>query len=265
MIPICRMMLVGLVAVFALGGCATTSSQSETFSGREGMDRVSPVRAAEVNTRLGIGYMERDQLQLAIEKLQTALEFDPKHTPAHLTLAMIYDRLGRSAAAGEHYRRASDLAPNDGSTQNAFAVHLCQQRDFSAADRHFRRAMEDAFYSTPELAYGNAGACARRAGELDKAEEYLRQALALDPNYPDALFQLSELKFESGDAFRARAFLQRLEAVSAADPAVLVLGYNIESQLDNGVQAERYAARLEQLFPESSQARALRSLRQSDD
>lgn len=254
-----------LAAALALGGCASTSRQSEPFSGREGMDRVSPIRAAEVNARLGIGYMERDQLQLAIEKLQTALEFDPEHTPAHLTLALIYDRLGRSAAAGQHYRQASELAPNDGPTQNAFAVHLCQQGDFPAADRHFRRAMEDAFYSTPELAYGNAGACARRAGERDKAEEYLRQALELNPNYPDALFQLSELKLESGDAFRARAFLQRLESVSAADPAALVLGYNIESQLNNAVQADQYAARLEQLFPESRQARALRGLRQDDD
>ncbi|MEE4295415.1 MAG: type IV pilus biogenesis/stability protein PilW [Wenzhouxiangella sp.] len=254
-----------LAAAVVLGGCATTASQSEPFSGREGMDRVSPIRAAEVNTRLGIGYMERDQLQLAIEKLQTALEFDPQHTPAHLTLALIYDRLGRSAAAGEHYRRASELAPNDGPTQNAFAVYLCQRGDFPAADRHFRRAMEDAFYNTPELAYGNAGACARRAGELEKAEEYLRQALDLDPNYPDALFQLSELKLEAGDPFRARAFLQRLESVSAADPAALVLGYNIESELNNAALADRYASRLEQLFPESSQARALRGLRQNDD
>ena len=254
-----------LFAGLVVAGCATTTPQVDTSSAREGMDRVSPIRAAEVNTRLGIGYMERDQLQLAVEKLQTALRFDSEHTPAHLTLALIYDMLGRDSAAGQHYRRASELAPNDGPTQNAVAVHLCQQGDFSAADRHFRRAMEDAFYSTPELAYGNAGACARRAGDAEKAEEYLRQALQLDPNYPDALFQLSELNLESGDAFRARAFLQRLESVSAADPAALVLGYNIESQLDNAAEADSYATRLQQLFPESSQAQSLRGLRKDDD
>ncbi len=258
-------MLFVVFAGLVVLGCATTRPQADTSFGREGMDRVSPIRAAEVNTRLGIGYMERDQLQLAIEKLQTALTFDQDHTPAHLTLALIYDMLGRTSAAGQHYRQASDLAPNDGPTQNAVAVHLCQQGDFSAADRHFNRAMEDAFYSTPELAYGNAGACARRAGNAEKAEEYLRQALQLDPNYPDALFQLSELNLESGDAFRARAFLQRLESVAAEDPAALVLGYNIESQLDNAAQANQYATRLQQLFPESSQARALRGLRKDND
>lgn len=257
-----------LTAVFLLltvVGCATTAMDSDPMGGREGMDRVSPVRAAEVNTRLGIGYMERNQLQLAIEKLQTALQHDSAHTPAHLTLALIYDRLGEAAAAGQHYRRASQLAPNDGSTQNAVAVHLCQQGQFAEADRHFQRAMADAFYATPELAYGNAGACARRAGQIEKAEGYLRQALEIDPDYPDALFQLADLQLASGDAFRARAFLQRLEAAAEADPAALVLGYKIEQQLNNADQAEQYAMLLERLFPQSVQARELRSLRQNDD
>ena len=258
-----RLVLISLV--MAMAGCATTVRDNEPLQGREGMDRVSPIRAAEVNTRLGIGYMERGQLQLAIEKLQTALRHDSAHTPARLTLALIYDRLGESEAASQQYRRASQLAPDDGPTQNAFAVHLCQQERFAEADRHFQRAMNDAFYATPEIAYGNAGSCARRAGQEEKAEGYLRQALRIDPDYPDALFQLAELQLASGDAFRARAFLQRLETAAEADPAALILGYRIEQELNNQDEAERYAIRLERLFPQSLQARELRSLRQTDD
>ncbi|HMA98090.1 MAG TPA: type IV pilus biogenesis/stability protein PilW [Wenzhouxiangella sp.] len=256
---------VGALLVIFLAGCATSPGEFEPLQGRNGMDRVSPVRAAEVNTRLGIGYMERGQLQLAIEKLQTALSHDSAHTPARLTLALIYDRLGESEAASQQYQRASQLAPGDGPTQNAFAVHLCQQGRFADADRHFQRAVNDAFYATPEIAYSNAGSCARRAGEVEAAERYLRQALRIDPDYPDALFQLAELQFAAGDAFRARAFLQRLETATEADPAALILGYRIEQKLNNPDQAERYAMRLERLFPQSLQARELRSLRQGDD
>ncbi|MFP4207649.1 MAG: type IV pilus biogenesis/stability protein PilW [Wenzhouxiangella sp.] len=252
-----------VVLAVALAACATTPSAP--MQGREGIDRVSPVRAAEVNTRLGVGYLERDQLQLAIEKLQTALEHDASHTPAHLTLALIYDRLGENRAAGQHYRRAAQLAPNDGPTQNAVAVHLCRQGNFSEAERHFLRAMDDPFYSTPELAYGNAGACARRSGDVEQAEAYLRQALEIEPAYPDALFQLADLQLELGEAFRARAFLQRLEAVADADAATLMLGYQIEQALNNPDQAERYAIRLEQQFPDTTQARELRGLRHDDD
>jgi len=246
-----------------LAGCATT--QTSSVHGRDGMDRVSPVRAAEVNTRLGIGYLERGQLQLAIEKLETALERDAEHTPAHLTLALIFEQLGDDQQAERHYRKASRLAPNDGSTQNAYAVYLCRRGQFEEADRHFRRAMEDPFYATPELAYGNAGDCARRANNLDQAESYLRQALEIDPDYPAALFQLAVLQLERGEAFRARAFLQRFESVAAADAMTLMLGYRIEQGLNNPDQAERYATRLERQFPDSTEARQLRSLRQEND
>lgn len=249
--------------VLALCACATTPD-SASYE-REGMNRVSPVRAAEVNARLGLGYMERGQLQLAIEKLETSLRHDPDHTPAHLTLALIYEQLGDSRRAGQHYRRASRLAPNDGATQNAFAVHLCRQGDYREADRHFQRALDDPFYETPELAYSNAGSCARRAGDLEQAEAYLREALAIAPGYPDALYRMAELKLEQDDPFRARAFLQRFESAAGTEASALKLGYRIEYALDNPIEADQYAARLEQDFPESSQARELRSLREDDD
>ncbi|MGB0515000.1 MAG: hypothetical protein ACPGJE_09195, partial [Wenzhouxiangellaceae bacterium] len=52
--------IVLLMAAALLSGCASTS-EPETGSHRSGstLDRVSPVRAAETNTRLGIGYFNR--------------------------------------------------------------------------------------------------------------------------------------------------------------------------------------------------------------
>lgn len=258
-----RTPLIGACLLALVAGCATP--QPARNSSGDGMNRVSPVRAAEVNTRLGIGYLERDQVQLAIEKLETALENDPSHTPAYLTLGMIYEQLGDPQKAGEYYRQAARLAPEDGATQNAYAVHLCRRGRFEEAERHFRAAMEDPFYSTPEVAYGNAGACARRANDPEQAEAFLREALEIDADYSDALFQLAELHLQRGEPFRARAFLQRLESVNEPDAAMLILGYRIEQGLDNPGQAEQYAARLERQFPESSQARELRSLRQEND
>lgn len=258
----CRMAFCA-VAILMLAACAT--QPTAPHQGREGMDRVSPVRAAEVNTRLGLGYLERGQTQVAMEKLETALRHDPQHTPAHLTLALIYESLGNTSQAARHYRQASRLAPNDGATQNAYAVFLCRQGQFDEAQRHFDQAFDDPFYQTPEVAYGNAGACARRAGRLDQAERYLRQALDLNPDYYDSLYQLAVLHLDRGDAFRARAFLQRLESLAAPDPVSLLLGYRVESQLNNPRDAERYASLLESDFPDSAQARELRSLRQNDE
>ncbi|MGY6630861.1 MAG: type IV pilus biogenesis/stability protein PilW [Wenzhouxiangella sp.] len=255
------MVAVSLLALLA--ACAATSPRhGETGSG---MDRISPVRGAEVNTRLGIGYMERGQLQLAMEKLETALRHDPEHVPAHLALALIYETINDSQRAGRHYRQAARLAPHDGATQNAYGVFLCRQGDFAQAERHFMLAVDDPFYDTPEVAWTNAGACSRRDGNLERAERQLRTALDYDSQYPDALFQLAWVSHLRNESLRARAFLQRFEAVAGADPGALLLGYRIESGLNNPAQADGYARRLEENFPDSSEARELRRLSEQND
>ena len=246
-----------------LAACASSPEPGPTA--RSGMDRVSPVRAAEVHTRLGVGYMARGQLQIAMENLERALRHDPQHTPAHVTLASAHERLGNTRQAETHYRQAARLAPTDGATQNAYAVFLCRNGPFDEAQRRFERAFADAFYSTPELAFSNAGACARRNGQLAQAETYLRQAADLAPMFADPLFQLADLYRLQGDPLRARAFLQRYESLAEISPASLKLGYMVEKSLNNRYDAERYASLLEGSFPESAEARQVRGDRRDDE
>ncbi len=256
--------LAGLfLCLSVMAGCATTTPEGPT--GRSGMDRVSPIRGAEINTRLGIGYLERGQLQVSMEKLQQALQHDPDHVPAHLALAMVYERIGDSQRAERHYRQASRLAPTDGGTQNSYAAFLCQQGDYANAERHFLMAIRDPFYSTPEVAWTNAGACARRSGDLERANQHLRQALEHDPEYPDPLLHLADIYYQQGEAFRARAFLQRFEAFASPEPEALFLGYRIETLLNNVGDANQYASRLERDFPDSNEVRELRRQQQDND
>lgn len=250
-----------LYATLFLGSCATTPEDRPT---RTGMDRTSPVRAAEVNTRLGLGYLEQGEVQLALEKLQYAIRLDAEHVPAHIAIGVIYESLGDDSRAARHLLRASRLAPEDGGTQNIYGTFLCRHGRFAEADRHFQIATRDPFYDTPEVAWTNAGACARRAGEPEKAERYLRNALSISPNYPEALYHMADLSYQQGDAFRARAFLQRFEAAAADEPGSLILGYRVETALSSPGEANRYANRLQQLFPDSPEARELRQA-DSDD
>lgn len=258
-----------LIAWFVLtvlvAGCATTTPESDR-SGRTGMNRVSPVQSADVNTRLGVGYFERGELQIAIEKLERAIELDPAHVPAHVTLALAHERLGRTSRARRHYERAVELAPEDGGTLNSYAAFLCRQGEYRRAEEHFERAIDDPFYDAPEVIHANAGACALRSGELASAESHLREALEHDASYPDALYHLARLYLERDEAFRARAFLQRYESSAGdSDPEVLSLGYRIERQLGNRQQAARYMQRLEEDFPDSSEARDIRRQISQDD
>jgi len=248
-------------AIFAtaLVGCATTnSSQSDARRSGSAVDRVSPVRAAEVNTRLGVGYLERGDIQVAMEKLELAVEQDPKHVPAHLALGIVYQSIDRDDQALSHLETAVELAPDDGGAHNSYAVLLCQVGRYKEADRHFRAALNDPFYATPDVALANAGACARRDGRNEEAERYLREALEYDPRSRTALFNMARLSFEQGESLRARAFLQRLEAVGGLGAQALLLAVQVERSLGSTAIAEGYARTLTERYPDSPQASQLR-------
>lgn len=254
-------LLTVIVMLACLSGCASSVGGGRDDPARVGstMDRVSPVRAAEANTRLGVGYLEQGKLQIALEKLELAVRQDPKHAPAHLALGIINQSIGRNDKAIDHMKTAVALAPGDGSAHNNYGVLLCRVGRFAEADRQFLAALEDPFYQTPEVILANAGSCARRWGETERAERYLREALEFDPDFGEALFSMSELSFEAGRMLPARGFLQRLESQGELTPEALLLGVRIERALGNPTTAQHYASRLLNSYPGSAQALALRN------
>jgi len=253
----CRGLAIILAA--ALFGCAA-NDRANVDPRRSGsaVDRVSPVRAAEVNTRLGVGYIERGELQVAMQKLELAVDQDPKHVPAHLALGIVYQSIDRNEEALQHLRTAVELAPEDGGAHNSYAALLCQVGRYADADRHFRVALEDPFYATPGVALANAGSCARRDGREEDAEDYLRGALEYDAENRTALFNLARLSFDRDEPLRARAFLQRLEASGGLGARALLLAVQVERVLGSEREAEQYADVLKQRYPNSPQASQLR-------
>lgn len=256
-----RMRLPLLMLAAALTGCASTSPEIEPRRSGSAVERVSPVRAAEVNTRLGVGYLERGDIQIAIEKLEQATRQDPEHAPAWLALGIVYERIGETERALSHLKTAVELAPEDGGTRNSYAALLCQAGRYEDADRQFREALTDPFYSTPAEALANAGACARQAKQIEQAERYLREALEFRPNHQSALFNLALLCLQDDRPLPARAFLQRLESTGRLGPDALMLGWRIEQALGSEIDAQRYATQLSEQFPQSPQASELRRQR----
>jgi len=237
----------GLLLAGLLFGCGTTSKKTA--------DEPTDLRkAAETNTALGRQYMDRHQYEIALEKLKRAVAFDKTYAPAHTLLAVLYETLGELDSAAEQYRLAVRYDPSDGDVNNNYAVYLCGRNKSAEADRYFQTAMKDPFYSTPAVTYANAGLCAFRANDLDKAERYLRQSLEYDAEFAPALLPMADLSYRKGDYLRARAFLQRFEAVGVIDASSLLLGYRIENALGDDVSSGRYKRDLLDRFPDSAEA-----------
>jgi type IV pilus assembly protein PilF len=239
--------IVMLLAILWLSGCGSPVRKNPD-------EHTEARKAAETNTSLGRQYMDRRQYEVALEKLKRAVAYDKTYAPAHTLLGVLYETLGQPDLAIEEYRLAVHYDPTDGDVNNNYAVYLCGQEKSEEADRYFQVAMKDPFYSTPEVAYGNAGLCALRANDLDKAETYLRQSLKYDAQYAPALLPMADLSYRKEAFLRARAFLQRFEAVAVSNAQSLLLGYRIESALGDVTSSGRYQRDLLDKFPNSAEA-----------
>lgn len=213
--------------------------------------------AARTRTDLGQKYMQQGKLEIALENLDKALEYDPSYVDAHTVIAVLYETINESTKAGEHYRRASELKPKGGGEANNYGWFLCRQGQYDQAQGYFDRALADPFYQTPAVALTNSGTCLLKVGKRDEAEKMLRLALERNPNDGETLIQLASVLYEKGDYLKARGFMQRFEAISQPRPDALMLGRNIELRLGNGSGAGDYTRRLMQGFPDSEQARSL--------
>lgn len=258
-----RSLLPGLF-VFALAGAlAACSTSGQTSNIKQESAASERKEAARVHTELGQKYMQQGKLEIALDNLNKALSYDPNYADANTVIAVLYERIGDVKQAETYYRKAAQIKPKGGSELNNYGTFLCKVGRYDEAQGYFDRAIADPFYKTPEVALVNSGSCLLKAGKLDEADKRLRSALDHAPNDSEALFQLASVLYEKGDYFKARAFMQRFEAVGTARPESLMLGRNIELRLGNGSAASDYTRRLLQSFPESQQARSLNAQNQS--
>jgi len=220
--------------------------------------------AALANANLGAGYLKQGHLDLAVDRLQRAVKQNPKLADAHSYLAIAYDQLGMLEEAEKHYKRATQLEPNNSGAANTYAVFLCRQNRWPDAEPLFKRATENPTYSTPEVAFTNAGVCARNAGANDKAGDYFRSALVRNPTFPDALQNLMELTYEAGNFLAARAFVQRYLESSMPTASVLLMCVNVEMQLKSRDGAEKCAGQLRAGFQGSPELAKLEQQQKRD-
>ena len=247
--------LIALIPILMLlGGCVT-----ETLSGKEPIEQ-QPNEAAEYNVQLGIGYLRQGDLPSAQRKLEKAVELNPSNVTAYRALGIVYQRLGDSEAANRMYRRAVELAPNDPDSLNSLAVYLCGED----AGRVEALVLFDKAIKVPQskqlsnkaMLNTNAGICAKE-GDLPRAEDYLRTALAFDSSFGEALLQMADVAYQRGNFLQARAFLERYAGVAPVSSVYLWLGMQIESAMGDARAADAFGARLREEFPASVETRLL--------
>jgi type IV pilus assembly protein PilF len=242
-----RLLLIALLAS-GLGACVTTSSDNPDVNADD---------AARYNLQLGVGYLQRGNLVVAKEKLERALEQNPRSPDVHSGLGLLYERLGDQKRADAEHRKALSLAPKNPEIMNNYAVYLCRNGRMDEGVRRFEEAAVNPLYPTPWAAYTNAGVCLRAAGHDAEAEQHFARALQVNPGFVEAVLQAADLELATQRGAQALKRILDFLSTRVATPELLLVGWRAaDAQQERGI-AVGLAQRLRTEFPDSPQARAL--------
>jgi len=251
-----------VLCVALVAGCAQQGVRDPTGEGATGNLGSPLVQAspADIYIELSAAYLREGNLSEAFKNAKKAVIVDSSSSNAHYVLALVQQRLGQVEAADEAYRKAVALDPRNPGALNAYGLFLCDQRRYADADGYFRRALGNPLYSTPWLAWHNAGWCKELSGDLDQAERDYRSALQVNPRFAPSLLGMAKISFEDQNYLSARAYLQRYAEVAPHTAESLWLGVRNENQLGDKNQMASYGLKLRRMFPDSQEAKYLQSI-----
>jgi len=181
-----------LVIFNLLTACHTLSSSEKTSASKK-------TRAASINIQLGMAYLDRHEILRAKQKFLTALHEAPQLPEVWYSLGYFFEKTGDQQRAAECYRKALELAPNRGDTNNNYGTYLCRTKHYQEAIKYFMKATRDSEYLDVASAYENAGLCSELIPQSQQAVKYFEEALKQEPGRLTALISLAELNYEMKD------------------------------------------------------------------
>ncbi|MCB1713816.1 MAG: type IV pilus biogenesis/stability protein PilW [Candidatus Competibacteraceae bacterium] len=202
--------------------------------------------AAQLNLKLGIGYMQANRIDIAIDKLKKALQYDSSLVEAENALGVLYEATKANHLAELHYQNALQLKPDYLLAKMNYARFLCANNQTAKGEALFLEAAISPLQDAPEIAYTGAGVCARRANQIDQAEQYFRQALQVNAFASSALYELAVIKKDQQRYQEARDFLDSYHKRAGFSRTSLQLAIEIEQALGNNEMSEQYASMLRQ-------------------
>ena len=211
----------------------------------------SALERAKIHTELGVGYYESRQARRRAGGVERG------------------DLCGQDLRARLERARAGAHGPQGGRPGGERLQAGAQARSHQLGDqeqlrpvpvpaqpRQGRRALPARRDQEPALHHARCGLQERRIvlaatwATREAAEEFFLRALKLNPNQPQALYNMAELEYGRGRYAAAKQYLDRyVKAVPALGPEALLLGARIERRLGDRTAMLAYGNQLRLRYP----------------
>ncbi len=163
---------------------------------------------------------EASRLGAAEKVLLHQLELEPKNPQPYMMLKMIYARQGKSEQARSYDAKTSNLFPGIQEAMKKRAVDVCSQAEAFMTMRSFDKAenlLREALIIDPDFvpALVDMGNISAEKGESDKAVTYFTRAIALDPLNASAHYNLSQVYQAQGKMAEAEGEMKKYKEAEA--------------------------------------------------
>lgn len=239
------MMLALVIALFT-AGCVSqqpTSTVNSRSLSKPGLERLNA----------GWGYMGEGQYQRAKHHLDRALEHDPSSARVYAALGYYYSQVGEYKSAEQAFETSIKLDNQDGENMNLYGVFLCREGKYAAAEKMFERVLNIRTYGNMSSTFENAGLCALRTNNAEKAEQYFLRAVRHNPKQAQSLLELANIEFAKQNMARAKGYLDRYTAVGSESARSLWLGIQLAYEQGDRDALASLGLKLERLFPDSEE------------
>lgn len=168
-----------LLAMLALPSCAA-------------VDTESAAQAAVAHYKIGVAYLGENKIQQAFLEFQRAHELNPRNKEVLNAIGIVYlQHFDETAKAIEHFEKAVRVAPDYSDAYNNLGVAQEKLGNFEAAISHYRKALSNLLYSTPEKAYINMGNSYYRLRRYESAIGSYKEAIKRAPGLAQPYFGLA--------------------------------------------------------------------------
>ena len=240
-----------------MAACFNSAQETETNKLKEqkqaAADAVDFKKAALLNVEMGEAYLAQGQVTRAKQKFLHALELKPKLPEAHTSIGYFYETVGDLVEAEQHYREAISLGDRKGRFYNNYGTFLCRQQRFKEADKAFNNAIKDKQYTNTAEVYENAGVCALKQPDIDRASKYFETAIKRDPNRYMASLELAHIEFNKHNFLLAKEYLERYKAQVSPNARSLLLTIRLNKELGNKNEMASAIMQLKNMFPKSTE------------
>lgn len=169
--------------------------------------------AKNLDASLGLARLEdrEGNLQVALQHYQQAVNNHPQEARAYNDLGLCHARCGQMQSSLQCLDQAVRLRPDKALYRNNIAKVLIEANQFDGALAHLAAVNE------PAVAHYNMAVLLEERGRVGEALPYLQQALAMQPQFPEATTLLANITGSSAPQ-GAMATGPRMAAPPATSP-----------------------------------------------